>query len=294
VRDGRVLHEIVAAEDHGAPEILAEGVTSALRREELLDLFGGQPGHLALCEHGLASVGEGLRVDVGRVDLDPLPELLGTERLGQQHGQAVRLLARRAPCAPHPDRRSGVGQQLGQHPIAELVPGRSVPEEARHVDQHRVEQRRELLGMDLEEVLVLDVTADPDLRHAPLHAANEAGPLVPGEVEAAALPQEVQQRLEGRIGAVADGGHADQPVRRGLRVLVVLVRLGPVRLELVEHLVLGCPLLRKSGCVPLRHRLTPPPSRGAPPRSARRAPAVPAAAGPPPAPPPDAVGTTLR
>src|SRR3712207_8154274 len=61
-------------------EVLAEREARPLRGEVLLDLGGGQARHLALGEDRLASLGEGLLVDVGRIDLHPLPELVGADR----------------------------------------------------------------------------------------------------------------------------------------------------------------------------------------------------------------------
>ena len=56
-----------------------------------------------------------------RVDLDPLPERVGPQCLGQQHGQRVGLLAGRAARAPDPDRV--VGTALGEQPRNDLGRG---------------------------------------------------------------------------------------------------------------------------------------------------------------------------
>lgn len=56
----------------------------------------GMPGHA-----------QRFLVDIGGVDLDPLPELVHPEHLGQHDGQTVRLFTGRAARAPHPQRLLG-------------------------------------------------------------------------------------------------------------------------------------------------------------------------------------------
>ena len=87
--------------------------------------------------------------------------------------------------------------------VRRYVPRVGVAEEPRHVDQDRVEQLRELVGVDLEVVEVLGVRRQPEHLHAAADASAERGALVAGEVEAAAPMQVLEHRLEaGRVGLV--------------------------------------------------------------------------------------------
>ena len=83
--------------------------------------------------------------------------------------------------------------------VRERVPRALVAEEARDVDQDRVEEVRELLRVHLEEVVIFVVARDPDLVHPLLHAAHEARSLVAREVEPAVVADVVEQRLEAGI-----------------------------------------------------------------------------------------------
>ena len=86
-------------------------------------------------------------VDVGGIDLDPLPILGGAEGLGQQHRQAVGLLPGRTTCTPHPDRVIwwSAGQEFGNDVGLEVLPGVGIAEEGGDVDQNGVEQGGELV-----------------------------------------------------------------------------------------------------------------------------------------------------
>ncbi|HVM18894.1 MAG TPA: hypothetical protein VM307_02930 [Egibacteraceae bacterium] len=107
-------------------------------------------------------------VDIGGVDLDAPPQLIDPHRLREQHCEGVGLLAGRAPGTPNPDRLV-VGPLLEQprHDLVlHVLPRVAVAQKRRDVDQDGVEQRGELLGMDLEVVAVGEHFLDAHLGHA--------------------------------------------------------------------------------------------------------------------------------
>ena len=75
-RNRSVLHEIVSAEDHRATEVLAEDVTASC----VLEIPLAQIGRHRFDGLGIVGrrprIGECILVDVGRIDLDPLPEFV--------------------------------------------------------------------------------------------------------------------------------------------------------------------------------------------------------------------------
>ena len=160
--DRGVLDQVVAAEDHRAAQVLAEDVAAGRPARSTAPELRRDAARPRGRRSGLPGLGERLLVDVGGVDLHPVPELVGPEHLGQQHRQRVRLLAGGAAGAPHPDRlrRALAGEQRRETSRAQELPGLGVAEEAGDVDQDRVEQRGELVGVDLEVVEVLGVVGD--------------------------------------------------------------------------------------------------------------------------------------
>jgi hypothetical protein len=84
-RDGGVLDEVVAAEDHRAAQLLTEGVPAAdgfeVARAQLL----GHAFDLAVGVDAGAGLAQRLVVDVRGVDLHAVAELLRAEHLGQDH-----------------------------------------------------------------------------------------------------------------------------------------------------------------------------------------------------------------
>ena len=81
-RDRGVLHEVVAPEDDRPPQVLAEDVAAADEVEVAVEQLGRDPADLALGVAGLPRVAQGLLVDVGGVDLDPVAELGRPQQLG--------------------------------------------------------------------------------------------------------------------------------------------------------------------------------------------------------------------
>jgi hypothetical protein len=137
--------------------------------------IGRLPGDL---EHPL--------VDVGGEDLDRrgLAEAVGG--VGEQHGDAVGLLAAGAARNPDPDVlvRIAAAQQRLDRPLPEELEQLGVAEEAGDVDQEVAEQRLALglVGADAGEIGPARIEAE-DV-HAPLDPAHQGGPLVAGEVVA--------------------------------------------------------------------------------------------------------------
>ena len=91
--DGRVLDQVVPAEDHASTQVLAEHVPLVGTFEELLECLLGNVLELSRGVGGVARLLERFLVDIRRVDLHPVDELLIAENAGEDHGEAVRLLA---------------------------------------------------------------------------------------------------------------------------------------------------------------------------------------------------------
>src|SRR5262249_41665886 len=88
-------------------------------------------------------------------------------------------------------------------------PGAGIAEEGRHVDQDRVEQVRELLGVDLEVVDVVGEVADADDLHPLLDSPHQGRALVGREVEPAGPLEVVEEALQ--LGRCL-GRHPASPV----------------------------------------------------------------------------------
>src|SRR3954467_15428060 len=137
-------------------------------------------------------------VDIGRVDLDSLSEIVRAERLSEQHGQRVRLLAGGAARTPNAKRFVGgpFGQQCRNGLVLDEFPCWRVSEERRDVDQDGVEQRGELVSAGLQKIEVVLVALASDLVHPVSHAARQRRALVSGEVETPLIAHVAQQGLE--------------------------------------------------------------------------------------------------
>ena len=199
VRQRRVLHEVVPAEDAPAAQVTSEPIELPVAGEVSLE---ERRGHLLELLETVQSVpGDGQRVlvDVGAIDLDVDRCRPVAEPFGEQQRNRVRLLTRGAAGRPHADGlgRGGGLDQPRHDVLAEELPGRRITEEARDVDEDRVEEPLGLLGMPAE---VLDVgvgVGDASLRHPGLDAAGERRHLVIAEVEmmlGAELLEQPEQR----------------------------------------------------------------------------------------------------
>src|SRR5262249_3566183 len=105
---------------------------------------------------------------------------------------------RRRAGAPRAD--EPVGHRVPKDPrddlLAEVLPGGQIAEEARDVDQDRVEEERELLGVDLEIVDVVVEGGDVDHLHALENPSHQTRALVGREVEPARALEILEERLE--------------------------------------------------------------------------------------------------
>jgi hypothetical protein len=78
----------------------------------------------------------------------------------------------------------------------DVIPHRRVAEKTGDVDQDRVEQVGEFLGVNLEVVDVAGVVLDVDRLHPLVDAPDQAGTLVPAKIKAAGALEVIQQRFE--------------------------------------------------------------------------------------------------
>src|SRR5205085_4710206 len=103
--------------------------------------------------------------------------------------------------APDPDRRirRARAEQARHDLLSHVLPRLRIAEEGGDVDQQRVEQLDELLAVELKMVDVVVVALDPQRLHSLGDAALDARALVPREVKAAGLPDELEQAVERRV-----------------------------------------------------------------------------------------------
>src|SRR3954447_382440 len=196
--DRRVDGEVVATEDDVPPQVLAEVVVLIVTLEVALEQIVGNG--LDLLAHIARGAGlfERVIVDVGGVDLDPLPEPVFAHRLGEEDRGGVGLLARGAARTPDPERAvvAVLGDQLGKYRLGQVRPVLRVAEEPGDVDQDGVEEDGELLGMELQVLDVADVAVDSHLLHALAYPALERRALVSREVEAAVVLEKLEEHVE--------------------------------------------------------------------------------------------------
>ncbi len=220
-REGRVLDDVLDGEhDHLADlllhaiagVLLGEEAAQALRRDIQRDVRRIEPG---TCD------GDGVVVEVGRVELDPDLAVGVVHVLAQQDRDRVGLLAGRAARDPGPEHVVGglVGKQLRQDVPLQHLERLAVAEEARHVDEHFLEQGLQLGGLFLQVAQVDRQVVDVVLQHAALDAATDRALLVEREVVARHGAQQHQDlvdpagRRAWRRGVRAAAGARDMPER---------------------------------------------------------------------------------
>src|SRR5207245_9289926 len=98
-----------------------------------------------------SSLAQGLLVDVGGIELDPLEKALLAQRLAEQDGRRERLLSGGCPGAPDPD-VAALGDNPGQDVLGHVIPGLLVAEEIGDVEEDLVEDDGELVDVDVEVV----------------------------------------------------------------------------------------------------------------------------------------------
>ena len=218
--DGRVMGDVVAAEDHALPQVAREDVVVVGALEVALQQVGRNALDVARRIGGVARGLQRRFVEVGGVDLDLAPEGVRAHRVGEEHGQAVWLLAGGAADAPHPDRPSPLGlaplDDAGHDGGPQHLPRLRVAEEGGDVDQHRVQQVGEFLRVRFEEGVVRGVALGADRLHAVVEAPAQARLLVAAEIDAPAvldvpdqLPQVGLERVVVRHAGLSFGSCPD-------------------------------------------------------------------------------------
>ena len=97
----------MATEDDAAAQVRSEDVVPVPVLEVALAEIGRNRLQLLRVELCVTTLGQRVVVDVGRVDLDALPEVVGPELVGEEHRQRERFLATRAARRPEADVRVG-------------------------------------------------------------------------------------------------------------------------------------------------------------------------------------------
>lgn len=149
-------------EDHPSPQIGTEEVLGTARFEVLVAQLRGERFQGLGRVQPRASLAQRLLVDVRGVDLDAIQAFVETECLREHDRKRVRLLTAGTTGTPHPDLVLGgnVGDHLRHDLALEQGPCLRVPEDRSDVDQNGVEQGAELVGVRLQEVLVVRVVVD--------------------------------------------------------------------------------------------------------------------------------------
>ena len=131
--------------------------------------------HRLLVVHRRPGLHEGVEVDVGRVDLDAPRRLVDPQVVRHDHGERVGLLTGRAARAPQSDGLVAFvpRDDLRDDLAFEVPPRGGITEEPGEVDQDGVEERRELVDVGLEHVVVLGEGADAELVGPAANAAAQ-------------------------------------------------------------------------------------------------------------------------
>ncbi len=213
--------QVVAAEDDGAPQLPVEDDLVPRSLEVLGDHRLGNVLELPFRVDRLPRFRQRFLVDVGCVDLDALAHRRPRRRASASiMADGVRLLAGRAAGAPDAE-RIAVGSlrraDTGTRSVDAVRPDLRIAEERRDVDEDGVEERGELLVMDLEVVEVLLERLDCPLLH-PLHeAAHQARALVDSEIEAAASRGDDRESGRSTPSRCAPPTHLNVPQRSRLK-----------------------------------------------------------------------------
>ena len=220
--DGRVGDEVVDAEHDRAADVLADAPTRGFLHEPGLEEIGRQRFDLLPRVDAAPREAHGLLVRIGAEDLHFLILEGRSHRRRQQDGDRKRLLASGTSRAPDADLFASAffREHLGNHLAREQIPRLLIAKEPRDLDQHRREQGLQLAGVVLDQRKVLRRRPAPPVRHAPLDAAAQRGPLVIAEVEFARLVDALDDLFDRLVGgartAVALGldGHGNADLAR--------------------------------------------------------------------------------
>jgi hypothetical protein len=153
-------------------------------------------------------------------------QLPAADLFPEQHGQRVRLLARRA--ARHPYAQGipvGLLDQRTDDLLAQRLPGVRVAEKRRDGDQEVVEERLHLSGVLPQQGQVpLEPDAVVEL-HAPRQATEDRGALVAAEVVPGPRPEHLENAPQRDLVVLVDLGLREHPTDLGIHFLLLPCKL---------------------------------------------------------------------
>ena len=146
---------------------------------------------------------------VGGENLHLEPLALGLRRLLDEHGEAVRLLARAAACNPAANHFAvqPLGDERAYDPFAERFPYRWVAEKTGHVDQQVLQERIQFLRIVAQQLEVVLHRGHARQRHSAPHTAQDGRSLVGAQIVRRAGAQEHRQVRELALIDVVDVEH---------------------------------------------------------------------------------------
>ena len=201
------------AEDGDRPDPLADLVTVGDLREVALDQVLGDVGQGGLRIDATPCERDRVAVHVGREDPHVERVDLVAQGVGDDHREAVGLLARGAACRPDPELvvvLARVRDQLRDDRRTELIEEILIAEELGDLDQEARGEAPVFLRIALDEPDVVAELRHRGCDHPPLQPAQDRGPLVAREVDPAAIPKLVEegpeQALVVRPARLADAG----------------------------------------------------------------------------------------
>ena len=128
---------IVDRKDDGIAQFRAHSIALVLAREKARQPRRRHVGLDRLGIEAIAAVGHGLGAHVGREDLELRALLCCSERLQEQHGEGIGLLAGAATRNPDADRLIWrvLAHQFGNHRLRQCLVGERIAKEAGHMNQ---------------------------------------------------------------------------------------------------------------------------------------------------------------
>ena len=207
--EGGVAGDVVPREDAEVADRLGDLVLAVHLVEESLEPLGRHVQGDVIDVAARPGDGQVALADVGRQDLQRRVAPRVAEALQQRDGQRVDLLAGRAAGDPDPDRRArraAADQAREDVPLQRLEGGR-VAEEVRHPDEEVIVEGDDLLGLVLERLLVAVEVLLMAEHHPPLDPPQDRPALVPREVDARVLPDQIEDLPQPGLPRLVAGGH---------------------------------------------------------------------------------------
>lgn len=213
-RERGVVDDVVSGEHRELAQLLDDPEALAGRREVALAPLRADVAHGVGVVDPRAGRLERFGVDVGREDLGGDAAAAGQDRLVEQDGDRVHLLAGSAARHPDPD-VAGPLEDLGQDVALEVLEGLGVAEEAGDADEEVEVERVQLALVAAQALSVgLDVL-QPGHGQPPLDPAEHGGRLVVGEVDPVLAAQEVEdlsdRAVRDRLDRVRELGAHERP-----------------------------------------------------------------------------------